>query len=372
MKKIKVLYILPEIDGGGVGAVTYNYIKNISLNEFQIDLIVFDSGHKQLWHNELIDRGINIYYVTSRPDNLRRHFKEVNSIIRNGKYDIVHAHMSEWASVYCYIAWRNKVKVRIGHSHIAGSLYSTKKRILLKLINIILRKSCNGYFACGEKAAEYLWGTKKVNDGQVYVMNNAISSDNFKYDSEKRRELKEKFNINEKIVLGHVGRFNEQKNHKYLIRLFKEINLVNKDIVLVLIGDGELKKQIHEQIKELKLENNVIVLGKRKDVNEWLNVFDLLLLPSLYEGLPVIGIEAQMNGLPILASKGVTEEIEILDTTIRLSLDEDIQLWRDESIKLAMNNTNRIEACRIMKKKGYDITEEAYKLECTYKKLLNS
>ena len=371
MKKGRILNILPEIDGGGVGAVVYNYVKAMPLNDFEVDLIVFDTGSKQLWSEELINLGIRIYYITPRTVNIKKHFKEVNKIIKNGKYDIVHAHMSEWASVYCYIALINDVRIRIGHSHIAGSLYSAKKRVVLKVINQIFKKSCNYYFSCGKNAGEYLWGLRAINENKVYIMNNAVSKERFGFNEEIRNKLKYKNNLENKLVFGSVGRFNEQKNHMFLIEVFKRINEIIPNSRLILIGDGELKEKIIEKIKKENLEEKVSMVGKRKDVNEWLNVFDLLLLPSLYEGLPVIGIESQMNGLPLLVSEGVTQEINILDTSYRLSLDDNIEKWAAKSIELAGLNTNRVEAQKIMKKRGYDIDEEASKLAQFYKSVLS-
>lgn len=202
-------------------------------------------------------------------------------------------------------------------------------------------------------------------------MNNAVSKDRFGFNEEIRNKLKYKNNLENKLVFGSVGRFNEQKNHMFLIEVFKRINEIIPNSRLILIGDGELKKKIIEKIKKENLEEKVIMVGKRKDVNEWLNVFDLLLLPSLYEGLPVIGIESQMNGLPLLVSEGVTQEINILDTSYRLSLDDNIEKWAAKSIELAGLNTNRVEAQKIMKKRGYDIDEEAYKLAQFYKSVLS-
>lgn len=370
MKKIRLLYILPEVDGGGVGSVAYNYIKSMQLNDFDIDLIVFDTGKEQLWHKDIVNIGIKIYYVKPRSGNLWRHFREVNRIIKNGEYDIVHAHMSEWSVLYCFFAWRNSVKVRIGHSHIAGSLYGKSKQLLLKGINTIFKPFCNYYFACGVKAAEYLWGEKNVKNSKVYIMNNAVSPKKFGFDNDVAIRLKKQYNIDGKLIFGHVGRFDEQKNHMFLIEMFNAINKLCNNAILILIGDGELKEEIEQKINMLNLQKNVILLGKRQDVNKWLNVFDLLLLPSLYEGLPVVAIEAQMNGLPVMASNGVTVEVEILHNSCRLSLDDSLELWAHKSVELALSEKNRNEARLVMKKRGYDIYNEVVKLEQFYKQTL--
>lgn len=372
MEKIRLLYILPEIDGGGVGSVAYNYVKNLPLNEYCIDFIVFKAESNQLWHKELVDIGVNIYYVTPRTESLTKHFKEINEFMKMRKYDIVHAHMSEWSAIYCYIAWKNSVKVRIGHSHVAGSLYSKRKQIILKIMNLIFDRFCNQYFACGKEAAKYLWRKKIIKENKVYIMNNAVSVGKFGYNKKVSVKLKEKYNINNNLVFGHVGRFNEQKNHKFLINLFNEINKIYENSVLILIGDGELKNDIQKQITSLQLQEKVIVLGKRNDIYDWLNVFDLLMLPSLYEGLPVIGIEAQMNGLPILSSLGVTEEVMILKESFRISLNENMDVWRDKSIELALQKKDRINAQKIMKKCGYEISQEAHKLSEFYKHTLEN
>lgn len=203
--------------------------------------------------------------------------------------------------------------------------------------------------------------------GKVEIINNAIDLDKFKYDENIRKQKREEFGIGEDTkVIGHIGRLVTVKNHLFLIDVFNEVYKKNKNTILILAGEGPLRDTIKDKIKSLNLENNVKLLGIRKDVNELYQAFDVLVLPSLYEGLPVVGIEAQASGLSCILSDAMTRETKILDTSKFISLNETKENWADCIIKL-LENSKREDARKQLRNKKFDIKVEAEKLEEKYK-----
>ena len=199
--------------------------------------------------------------------------------------------------------------------------------------------------------------------GKVEIINNAIDLDKFKYDENIRKQKREEFGIGEDTkVIGHIGRLVTVKNHLFLIDVFNEVYKKNKNTILILAGEGPLRDTIKDKIKSLNLENNVKLLGIRKDVNELYQAFDVLVLPSLYEGLPVVGIEAQASGLSCILSDAMTRETKILDTSKFISLNETKENWADCIIKL-LENSKREDARKQLRNKKFDIKVEAEKLD---------
>ena len=223
-------------------------------------------------------------------------------------------------------------------------------------------------FACGYEAGDWLYGKK--NRDRVILINNAINSKEFSYDENKSLEMKKKLRIEGKTVIGHVGRFFAQKNHPFLIDIFKSIHNKNSNTVLLLVGGGELDdalmNQMKEKVENLGLKDSVIFLGVREDVADILQAFDLFLLPSLYEGLPVTMIEAQAAGLPCVISDKVPIQCDITGNTKVVSLDDSASKWADTVLDY-VKEYKRTDTFEKIKESGFDINENAKWLENFYK-----
>lgn len=370
---VNILHIVPDIDGGGVGAVVFNYLSNMDRKGFNIDVVARDYGYKQFMHDNFTACGINIFYVTQKNKKLLQHFKEIDEIMKKKHYDVVHCHDQNWSYFYLKLAKKNNVPVRIAHSHLTIQNNDRIKIAILNLFTPALKKIATGYFACGKEAGAYMWGWDLVNSGKVYIMKNAVNLDRFQFCENDRENIRNRMNWNDKFVIGHVGRFNEQKNHKYLIQVFRHFHDMYPNSLLALVGQGELEEDIRKSISDLQLENCVELLGVRGDVPELMSAFDLFLFPSLYEGLPVVGVEAQANGLSCIFSDTITQEVNLLDSTVFLSLEADIRDWVvaiENCVKRGSNN--RELAHDRIREKGFDIKAESENLRKYYLNNLNT
>lgn len=364
---INVLHIAPGIDGGGVGGVIYNYLSHMNLENMHVEIVVRDYGHRQFLHDKFDELGIPVHYIIQRKKNPKKHFNEIQKIMQDGKFDIVHCHDQNWSIIYLKMAERMGVPVRIAHSHLTVQTSDRIKIAISNLFTASLKKTATGYFACGKAAGAYMWGNEIANCSKLYVMRNAVDAQTFQFNKNIRAEYRKKLGLENRTVIGHIGRFNEQKNHSFLIEIFKAYLTLDPTAVLVLIGIGELESKIRNLVNQSEIQNNVIFLGQRNDVRELYNTFDVFLLPSLYEGLPVVGVEAQANGLPCLFSDTISDEVIILPDTKVLKLSDSVQIWAETIIELVNKKTvNRAKAIDVINAAGYNIEVEAEKLREYY------
>ena len=202
--------------------------------------------------------------------------------------------------------------VRIAHSHSTSNPREWKKNLMKNALRPFSKVWATDYFACSELAGRYLFGDKAFDKGEVKIIRNAIDAEKFKFDPEARKKLRKEIRIaDDDFVIGHIGRFVEQKNHRFLIDVFAEVKKKKKNAKLVLAGQGPLLEEIEQKVKDLGLEKDVFFLGQRSDTDKLYSVFDVFCLPSLYEGLPVVGVEAQANGVPCIFSDRITEEAAV-------------------------------------------------------------
>lgn len=367
MKKevpIRIAQIIGKWVGGGVEAVVMNYYRNIDHEKIQFDFIC-DSDSTNIPYEEIEKLGGKVILIPPY-QKVFKYQKELRKVLRDGNYKIVHSHINTLSVFPLYAAKRVGVPVRIAHSHSTTNKKEMKKNILKQILRPFSKVFATDYMCCSELAGRWLFGNKEYDKGNVYLLNNAIDLDKFKYNEKVRKEKRKESNIqDDTLVIGHVGRFVEQKNHRFLIEIFDEIHKQNNNSILLLAGQGPLMEEMKEKVKKLNLEDNVIFLGQRSDINELYQVFDVFLLPSLYEGLPVVGVEAQATGLLCELSRDMTKETKVLDTTRFISLDKSAKEWSsiilDDYSKFKRNDT----AFEITKN-NFNIKKEASKLEDKY------
>lgn len=361
---IRVAEIIGKYIGGGVDAVVLNYFSFIDKDKVQFDFIC-DSDSTEIPYEQIESMGGRVILIPPY-QKVFKYQKELKRVLKDGNYKIVHSHLNTLSVFPLMAAKKIGIPIRIAHSHSTSNKKEWKRNILKNLLKPFSRVYANKYMCCSELAGRWLFGNKEYDKGTVYLLNNAIDLDKFKYNKtvgdKKRKELCINPNT---FVIGHVGRFVEQKNHRFLIDIFNEIHKNMEDSLLLLAGQGPLIDEMKEKVHKLGLDDYVHFLGQRKDINELYQVFDLFLLPSLYEGLPVVGVEAQASGNLCYFSNDMTKETKVLYSTKFMSLDNTAKEWAKEILK-DVKAYKKHDTKEEISKHGFNIVEEAKKLEELY------
>lgn len=367
MKKnepIRVAQIIGKWLGGGVESVVMNYYRHIDRTKIQFDFIC-DEDSTNIPYEEIEKMGGKVILIPPYQKVFKYH-KKLKEVLKSGGYKIVHSHINTLSVFSLFAAKCAGVPVRIAHSHSTTNKKEKKKNLLKQILRPFSKVFATDYMCCSELAGRWLFGNKEYDNGNVYLLNNAIDLDKFKYDEEKRKKKRKELNIeDDTLVIGHVGRFVEQKNHRFLIDIFNEVHKQKENSILLLVGQGPLMKKMKEKVKILGIENSVKFLGQRNDINELYQAFDVFCLPSLYEGLPVVGVEAQAAGLLCVLSDDMTKETKVLNTTEFLSLSQSVEEWAKYILKSFEVYTRKINQIEI-KNNGFDIRNEAKKLSDYY------
>jgi glycosyltransferase involved in cell wall biosynthesis len=361
---IRIAQIIGKMMAGGVESVVFNYYRNIDKSKFQFDFY-YDADSIIEPPQDLIEMGARFIKIPpyqklpSYIKALRRHFKE-------NKYEIVHSNMNTLSVFPLYAAWKSKIPTRIAHSHSTASKGETKRNILKYILRPFSKLFATDYCACSKYAGEWLFGKRAVKKGKVTVFNNAIELSKFRFNQQVRDDIRKELDIENKFVVGHVGRFCYQKNHEFLIDIFEEIHKKREDAVLVLVGIGELTDDIKQKVHDKGLDDVVLFLGKRTDVNQLYQAMDVFIFPSRYEGLGLVAIEAQASGLYAVCSDVLPIEANASHNARFISLNKSAATWADEVLALCENKQDRLTAVTEVAEAGYDITKEAKKLETFY------
>lgn len=363
--KIRIAEIIGKWVGGGLEQVVYNYTSRIDKDIFQIDFII-DEDSLFIPREKLEKAGINVIIVPPY-QKVISYQNALIKIFKENKYDIVHSHENTLSVFPLRAAKKAGVKVRIAHSHSTTNNKEIKKNLVKLLLRPYAKMYATDYFACTEHAGRWMFGEKEVDKGNVYIMNNAIEIDNFKYSDEIRKVKREELGIKEDaLVIGHCGRFVEQKNHSFLIDVFNEIHKEREDAVLLLIGQGPLQDEIKEKVKKMGLEDCVLFVGQRKDINQLYSVMDVFAFPSLYEGLGMVLIEAQVAGCYCVASTEVPEVAKISNKLDFIELEKSAKEWSEVILEKVNSGLNRDRINGVAADNGYNIKNELHKLTEKY------
>ena len=363
MKK-KILHIIGGMDRGGAEAYIMNTFRNIDRSKYQFTILTFlppRDGEKYAFADELKELGVDMIRI---PDNRFRRPKkfiaDVARVVSEGKYDIVHSHIDFMSSLSLAGARKGGAKKRIAHSHNTNNskINSAKMRAISSVLRRKLNREATNRLACGQNAGEFLYGKKM----RFTVIHNGIDIQKFRYNANTRRMMRAKLGIDENaMVLLNVARFEEQKNQEHLIDIFADYVRKHKDAKLVIIGEGSLEQAIRDKVASERLENSVIILPAQDGIERYCSMADVFVLPSLFEGVPTVGIEAQASGMKCLFSDNVPTETKLLDSAEFLPLSEN---WTSHIVAAdkrgeAVKNPNVIE---------YDITNTVKALERVYDK----
>ncbi len=364
---IKILQIGMNDTLGGIESYLINYEKNIDRNKLCFDYV--DMTAKGIcFQREIEENGSKIHNLPNYRKRPITYIKKLVDLLKKNKYDIIHYNMNSAVFLYPLIAAKMaKTKVIIAHAHNASNDKGILKSILHSINKHFIPIFANNFFACSELAGKWFFSKKILKSEQFFIINNGIDIEKYEFDLEVRKNKRKELDINEDtVVIGHVGRFSKQKNHDFLIEAFYEAYQENNNILLLLVGVGVLQGEIEKKVKELKIEKNVIFLGQRNDVSELYQVFDIFALPSLYEGLPFVGVEAQCAGCYCLFSANITKELTLTPFSHYIEINN-IEAWKSEFVKFKINTEVR----KNVKIKNFDIKENVKKVFDIYKYTLD-
>lgn len=359
---IRVLNVFGVMNMGGAETMTMNVYRHIDRNNIQFDFLCM-SNKKGDYEEEIKSLGGKIYKISAPSDvGYIKHIKDIINICKKyGPYQAIHIPTMFHSGIVCLAAYIAKVPIRIVHSHSASEDDKSMKR---KIYNIICRRLINFFstekLACGEAARDFLFGNNKRAKKDVIILKNGIDIQKFSnVDIEEKLKIKEQLNVSENdFVIGHIGSFVKVKNHKFFIKLAKAMKNKNMKFKILLIGDGELKGKIEEEIKENNLEDKFILTGKRNDINMMISVMDVFVMPSLYEGFPMVLIEALASGKNCVVSDTISKEVDIDKGSIDfVNLNDDIQIWIDKIIKQAKRTVNKQSRIKILQENGFSIED---------------
>ena len=366
MKKIKVLHVIGGLNRGGAETMLMNLFKHVNHNKFEFHFLVYYSEKEtQDYEKEVINLGGKIIHVSS--NNIFNMFFDTYNICKKEKYDIVHAHTLFNSFISILASRLCNTPMRITHSHSTGQMKKENIiiKIYIKVSKLIIKKCSTHYFACGVQAGYYLFG-KKLFDKKGLVFKNGIDLDVF------NPQKKSDNNQNSKLIqVGCIGSFYRVKNHQFLIELaeWQKNNNID-DVKYNLVGKGNLEEHIKEQIKEKKVEKYFKFYGTRNDINVVMNFLDILVMPSLYEGIPVTLIEAQACGLPCIISNRISTEVDLgLNLLTILDINKNYKEWNEFIHKKYLSffkekDKEYIE--KVITQSGYNIKDTAIKLERIY------
>lgn len=357
---IRVLHVVTYMGRGGLETMIMNYYRNIDRSKVQFDFL---THRYERWDydDEIEELGGKIYHLPRLNPFSPKYLKVLDDFFRMHKeYKIVHCHQDCLSGIVLKYAKKNGVPFTIAHSH-----SSNQNKDLKYLIKFIVKKSIPKYadylFACGEEAGKWMFNTSNFT-----ILNNAIDTTRYMYNEEKSFDMKEELGITGKFVIGHVGRFRREKNHSFIIDVFKKVSEKNSDSVLLLVGDGSLEEEIKNKVDDLGLAEKVKFLGARDDVNNLMQAMDIFLLPSLYEGFPLTMIESQASGLYCIISDKVPKECIVTDNVKFIKIYENLDYWAEEIIK--SKNYKRKNSDNEIQNAKFDIKSNAIWLQEFYLK----
>lgn len=367
---VRVLQVVGRMDRGGIETMIMNLYRHIDRSKVQFDFLAH-YGREAAYNNEIRALGGNIYEMPALRDDTHIYYWKLPTYImalhqffaHHPEIKIIHGNMTNTAAIYMPIARKYGIKTCIAHSH-----NTRGKAGLLGVVTDILQKPIIKYatdlFACSKEAAYWFYPKELVDAGKIKIIPNAVDAQKFRYDPIKRIKMREKLQIGNRLAIVCVARFRKEKNQAFLVQVLNEIVKKRNDVVLFFAGDGEYENNVKKLVQKYHLENHVVFLGMCDYISDLLQAMDVFVLTSLWEGLPVVGVEAQASGLHCVVSDGITRELDIIGNVKFLSLSVPVRVWADQLIAAAQ--LPRQDTFKAIQAAGYDIHTTAKWLQNFY------
>lgn len=365
MSKIKILHVFDMFNQGGIENFIMNVYRNIDREIFQFDF-AFRYNKAGVFDDEAKKLGAHIYYFLSEKKTLKNYRLSLTKIINeHGPYMVMHSHCYFFSGYILDIAKKNNIPIRIAHSH--DTKKGKKETLFRKYYEFYMRNkihnNATNMLSCSNAAGQYVFGKKAI----FQILYNGIDLNRFTYNIKSRDKIRNYLGVtNKDIILLNVGRFVDQKNHKYQIEIIKELSKQPISFKYVFIGDGPYLPQIKNSIKKSKLESSIIFLQNVYNTEDYYNAADIFLLPSKYEGMGIVAIEAQASGLPSLISSRVPKEINITDLVENIDISAPVSTWVESILKWIHKDINRSVYSNELKNSPFDINQTVKNLEYIY------
>lgn len=356
MKIIRVLHIfMGEMTFGGIEQIVMDIYRNIDKDTIQFDFM-FHSNNTGVFSKEIEELGGKIYLQPTKK-NLFKCYRSMKKIFINNNYDIVHIHTT-YAITYidALVAKKSGVKNIIIHSH--NNSANLKKKIIHYLLRNNQKKLATTKLSCSSLASKWMF-----KDDSAFVIKNAIDINKFSYNEETRNNIRKELNLSNKFILGNVARFSYQKNHKYLLKIFEEYRKINVNAHLLLIGSGEDLPKIKKLISKNNINESVTILPPKSDIQNYMMAMDIFLLPSRYEGLGIVAVEAQALGMNVIITDMAPKEVKLTNNLVFQSVKKNVNRWCEsiEKMRLSKGDNNVYEK----------IINSGYIIEETVKEISN-
>lgn len=349
---IRVLQVLGKTNLGGAESRIMDLYRNMDREQVQFDFLIHYK-EKGYFDEEIKKLGGEIYYLPSfRVYNYFAYKKACRLFFEeHNHFAAVHGHMTSTASIYLPEAKRAGIPLTIAHARSAG-VDKGLKGMITKFLRRKLYKKCDRMFACSDLAAAAVFGKKRYEENRVTILPNAVDTKEFLPNEEVRAKIRREYGIEDKFVIGHVGRFHYAKNHEFLLDIFEKLLKKKENVVLMLLGDGPLKAEIQQKAQQLGIADKVIFTGNQTPVAPFYQAFDFLLFPSRFEGLPGTVVEAQAAGITCLISDTITTQVKATDLVTFMSIEKSAENWADEVVRLCEKQSSRTG--------NYDLTATNY------------
>ena len=362
---LRVLHSVSNMARAGIETMLMNYYREVDRSRVQFDFLAnkpapgeYDGEIRRMGGRVFVSPGLN-------PLHFPKYKRFVADLVHTDpEIKIVHAHNEAMGYYALKSAKDAGVRVRIAHAHNTQIIRDYKYPLKL-VCKQLLPGAATDYWSCGRDAGIYYYGEKRWRESG-FILRNAINVSRFAFRQEERDRLRRLHDLDGCFVIGHVGRFNVQKNHSRLLDIFAEIVKAVPDARLALIGVGELEQSVKEKARAMGIQDKTLFLGQMADVSGWYQAMDCFVLPSLFEGLPVVGIEAQAAGLPCFFSDCVTDEVLLSGAARRISLQAQDAQWAREILAAGHSSEERMQGVDLVRRAGYDIQTEARKLQEIY------
>lgn len=354
---IRILHVVGKMHYGGMETLIMNIYRNIDRQKVQFDFLVHyeEAGE---YDEEIRNLGGKIYIMPkTSPKNYFKYKKALHKFfLEHQEYKIIHGHLQSTAFLYHKIAKQTGDRLCITHSHANGYSNNLKERVSYYTA-LLAQKVTDVFFGCSMSACEAFFPKAIKKDKKMTVIKNGIDTDKYIFNETVRRNIRENLRVQDKLVFAHTGRLTEAKNHTFLLEIFSKIVEKRPESVLLLIGDGPLKEQLKVKVNQLSLNDKVLFLGSRGDVNQLLQGVDLFIMPSLFEGLGIALIEAQAAGIKCFASDTVPKDAKVTDLLEYISLNKSAEYWAEKILEVTVYERQNKKDDIISS--GFDISETA-------------